>query len=98
MCYLSFKYLRYSSSPDYIYLVNFGPLKDWQLNNLSIKKNVCVKGGKLCLASISSGKRVGVKVFVNSSPGATRLQKLFFPVQPQRQGSMEGKNQQNQNH
>lgn len=33
----------------------------------------------MCLASISSAKQVGVKVFVNSSPGATCLQKLFLP-------------------
>lgn len=87
MCYLSFKYLRYSSSLDYIYLVNFGPIKDWQPNNLSIKK----ERGKMCLASISSAKQLGLKVFVNSNLGATRLQNLFFPEEPQRQSSMEGK-------
>lgn len=87
MCYLSFNYLRYSSSLDYIYSVNFGPIRDWQPNNLSIKK----RGGKVCLASISSAKQLGLKVFVNNSPGATWLQNLFFPEEPQRQSSTEEK-------
>lgn len=45
----------------------------------------------MCLASISSAKQLGLKVFVNSNLGATRLQNLFFPEEPQRQSSMEGK-------
>lgn len=84
MRYLSVKYLRYSSSLDYIYRLNFGPVKDWQPNNLSIKKR-----GKVFLAAISSAQQLAVKVFVISSLGATQLQNLFFPEEPQRQSSME---------
>lgn len=85
MCHLSFKYLRYSSSLDYIYWLDFGPIKDWQPNSLSIKTR-----GKVLLAATSSAQQLALEEFVISSLGATQLQNLFFPEEPQRQSSMEG--------
>lgn len=75
MCYLSFKYLRYSSSPDYIYVANFGPLKDWQPNNLSIKK----RGGEIVPGLHQLSQASWCKGVCEEQPGSNSSAKAFLP-------------------